>query len=336
MATVSTDGKTLKKAGVIRILSGKDNSILRTLNGTFANQQFGTAIAVVDDQNSDSVPDVLVGEPLADITTTVLSKIRKLKDAGLVAVYSGSDGALINVIAEGGKAGDNFGAAVAVGDLNNDATIDLVVGVPMSDEVAKNAGQVTVFDGLSKTVLYARYGYQSGEHFGAAVAVGGGILFVGSPQFDVDQGDGASLKDAGHVSGYFGYDEAVSGEVFAYYGGEKGDALGAAIAAAPNGDHVIGMPLADSTGKDSGIVMLYRMVSPNVMQGTVLTGAKVGDNFGGALAIQDVDNDGLLDFAIGAAKFDVSTSVEKRKAAGFKTVLLKDAGRVEVLSGAAL
>ena len=336
MANVSADGKILKKAGVIRIISGADNSALRTLNGTVANQQFGTAIAVVDDQNSDDVPDVVVGEPLADITTTVLSKTRKLKDAGRVALYSGSDGALINVIAEGSKAGDNFGAAVAVGDLNDDVKADLVVGAPMSDAVAKNAGQVTVFDGISKTVLYARYGYQPGEHFGAAVAVGADVLFIGSPQFDVDQGDGTSLKDAGHVSGYFGYDEAVSGEVFAYYGGEKGDALGAAIAAAPNGDHVIGMPLADSTGKNSGSVMLYRMVSPNVMEGTVLTGATAGDNFGGALSIQDVDNDGVLDFAIGAAKFDVSTSVEKRKSAGVKTVLLKDAGRVEVLSGAAL
>jgi hypothetical protein len=50
----------------------------------------------------------------------------------------------------------------------------------------------------------------------------------------------------------------------------------------------------------------------------------------------DVNKDGKNDIAIGAAKFDVSTTVEKRKSAGIKTVLLKDEGRVEVLSGVAL
>ena len=298
-----------------------------SLTGDATSAGFGDVVGNAGDVNADGIPDIIVGDRYDNTAAS---------QAGSAWVFSGVDGALLYRF-YGSASSDNFGAAVSsAGDVNNDATIDLVVGVPMSDEVAKNAGQVTVFDGLGKTVLYARYGYQSGEHFGAAVAVGGGILFIGSPQFDVDQGDGTSLKDAGHVSGYFGYDEAVSGEVFAYYGGEKGDALGAAVAAAPNGDHVIGMPLADSTGKDSGSVMLYRMVSPDVMQGTVLSGATAGDNFGGALAIQDVDNDGLLDFAIGAAKFDVSTSIEKRKSAGVKTVLLKDAGRVEVLSGAAL
>ena len=80
--------------------------------------------------------------------------------------------------------------------------------------------------------------------------------------------------------------------------------------------------------------MLGRWSSPNVMDYETLLGNTDGDNFGSALAIQDVDGDGKLDFAIGAAKFDVSTSVEKRKSAGVETVLLKDAGRVQVLSGA--
>ncbi len=328
MANVLVDGKTLKKAGVIRIISGADNSILRTLNGTVAHQQFGTAMAVVDDQNGDTVPDVVVGEPLADITTTVLSKTRKLKNAGRVAVYSGSDGTQLNVIAEGSKTGDHFGAAVAVGDLNSDANIDLVVGAPNARMQAKRSGQVTVFNGLSSAVLYQSSGDQAGESFGAAVAVDHQRLYVGSPLRDVFQ-----WKDAGRVQVF----NTANGSNHAFFirdGAAQGGHFGAAISAA-NDEWAVGIPLADNIGKDAGSVQLFSGL--NITPVTTLSGKTAGDNFGSAVNMQgDVNQDGKNDLAIGAAKFDVSTSVEKRKSAGIKTVLLKDAGRMEVLSGTAL
>lgn len=323
MVAAPNSNQLLKKSGVIRIVSGVDNTILRTLIGTAANQQFGTAIAVVDDQNSDSVPDIVVGEPLADVTTVNGSgKTRKLKDAGLVALYSGSNGALLDVLAEGGHAGDHFGAAVAVGDVNGDMQVDFIVGAPRADAQAKDAGHVTVFNGLSNTVLYQRNGEQVGENFGAAVAVDSGHLFIGAPQHDV-----VAMKDAGQVSVY-NSNEGVSVALLAVDGTAAGEAFGSALTAA-NGDWAAGSPLADSVGKDAGQVQVFSGMNATPL--FTLAGSKAGDNSGSALNMQgDVNQDGKNDIAIGSAKFDLPAVVNN------KTVLVKDVGRVEVLSGAAL
>jgi hypothetical protein len=322
MAGVPNSNQLLKKAGVIRIVSGLDNSILRTLSGAAAYQQFGTAIAVIGDQNSDGVPDIIVGEPLADVVTSQSGKSRKLKDAGRVALYSGSNGALLSVLAEGSHAGDHFGAAVAVVDVNNDAQMDLVVGAPRADVQAKDAGQVTVFNGLSNTVLYQRNGEQAGENFGAALAVDNAHLFVGSPLHDA-----VALKDAGRVS-MFNSGEGVSVALLVVDGAAAGDNFGTAITAA-NGDWAVGSPLADSAGKDAGRVQVFSGI--NMSPFATRTGSKAGDNFGSALSMQgDVNQDGKNDIAIGSAKFDLQAVVNS------KIVLVKDVGRVEVLSGAAL
>ena len=337
MANVSASGKTLKKAGVIRIISGADNSILYTLNGTVVNQQFGTAIAVVDDQNSDGVPDIVVGEPLADITAANgFGKTKKLKDAGRVAVFSGSDGALLNVIAEGSKAGDHFGAAVAVGDVDNDTYPNLIFGAPDANSLEKRSGQVTVFSGVSNAVMYQRYGDQAGENFGAAVAVDDQKLFVGSPLRDVFTTVNEKIikrKDAGRVQ-VFNAANGNNNILLTLDGVAQSDNFGASVTAA-NDDWAVGIPLADSAGKDAGSVQVFSGMSATPI--ATLSGETAGDNFGSALNMQgDVNKDGKNDIAIGAAKFEVSTSVEKRKSAGIKTLLLKDAGRVEVLSGVAL
>lgn len=322
MALVQNSNQLLKKAGVIRIVSGVDNTILRTLTGTAANQQFGAAIAVVEDQNSDGVPDIVVGEPLADVMAVDGSgKTRKLKDAGRVVLYSGSNGALLDVLAEGSHAGEHFGAAVAVGDVNGDMQVDLVAGAPQASVLAKKSGQVTVFNGLGNTVLYTRNGVQAGEGFGAALAVDNGHLFVGAPLHDV-----AAMKDAGRVS-IFNSSEGSSAVILMVDGAAAGDNFGAAITAA-NGDWAAGSPLADGTGKDAGSVQVYSGMNPAPVK--TLAGATAGDNFGSALNIQgDVNKDGKNDLAIGAAKFDLQASVNS------KTMLVKDVGRVEVLSGTA-
>jgi uncharacterized delta-60 repeat protein len=328
MSNVTIAGKVRKKVGVIRIVSGKDNSVLRTLNGTAVNQQFGTAIAVVADQNSDSVPDIIVGEPLADITTIVLSKTKKLKDAGRVVIVSGSDGALLNVLAEGKHAGDHFGAAVAVGNINNDTEIDLVVGAPLADSLAKNAGQITAFIGLSDNMLYQRYGDQAGENFGAAIAIDDEYrLFVGSPLRDVITS--IKLTDAGRVR-VFPANNGDDDDLLTLEGSAARDHFGAAISASNDDvnadselDWAVGAPLADSNGKDAGRVQIFSGL--NITPIATLNGKAASDNFGSALNMQgDVNQDGKNDIAVGINGFDIPDAK-----------LIKNAGSVQVLSGAA-
>ena len=321
LADVLVDGKILKKAGVIRLVSGKDNAVLRTLDGTAANQQFGTAMAVANDQNSDGVPDIVVGEPLAD----------------RVVLVSGSDGALLGVLAEGDQAGARFGAAVALGDMNGDTGVDLIVGAPLADAGMKDSGEVTVFNGLGTAVLYKRGGEQAGEQFGAAVATDdANRLFVGAPLRDMVVAENNRIikrVDAGRVVVFPGQGTAPFA-LLRLGGAAAGDRFGAAISAT-HGRWAVGAPLADSTGKDAGRVQVFAGMGS--LPVATINGSHAGDRFGSAVALQgDMNQDGIQDVAVGAAAFDVSTSVGKRKSAGVKTVLLKDTGRVEVLSGAAL
>ena len=321
LADVLVDGKILKKAGVIRLVSGKDNAVLRTLDGTAANQQFGTAMAVANDQNSDGVPDIVVGEPLAD----------------RVVLVSGSDGALLGVLAEGDQAGARFGAAVALGDMNGDTGVDLIVGAPLADAGMKDNGEVTVFNGLGTAVLYQRSGEQAGEQFGAAVATDdANRLFVGAPLRDMVVAENNRIikrVDAGRVVVFPGQGTAPFA-LLRLGGAAAGDRFGAAISAT-HGRWAVGAPLADSTGKDAGRVQVF--AGMGTLPVATINGSHAGDHFGSAVALQgDMNRDGIQDVAVGAAAFDVSTSVGKRKSAGVKTVLLKDTGRVEVLSGAAL
>ncbi|HSC76014.1 MAG TPA: thrombospondin type 3 repeat-containing protein [Pseudomonadales bacterium] len=314
MTNASSDGKILKRAGKIQIISGKNNAVIRTINGTAANQQLGTAIAVVPDQNKDGVLDIVVGDPLADVAKLTPNGFLTLKDAGRVLLYSGSDGRMLHILAEGNAAGDHFGVAVAAGDTNGDSKEDLIVGAPMSDAAAKDAGQISVFNGISKKLLYTSDGTQTGEHFGAAVAVANGHLFVGSPQFD-----NVTLKDAGRVSIFNSSDGSIA-SLPTVDGSAKGDSFGAAITAV-NDDWAVGTPLADGAGKDAGMVEIFSGL--NTIRIATLTGSNTGDHFGSALNMQgDVNKDGTSDIAISAVKFDANAT--------------KDAGRVQVLSGVAL
>ncbi len=323
MANVVSEGQQLKKAGVIRIISGLDNARLPGLAGSATNQFFGTAIAVVDDRNSDGVPDIVVGEPLADRTVTLSGKTRTLNDTGRVALYSGSDGVQLEILAEGINAGDQFGAAVALDDVNGDTEIDLIVGSPLADFVAKDSGSVTVFSGLGNSVLYQRHGDQASEHFGAAIAVNDLYLLVGAPLRDV-----GSAKNAGQVS-VFIKNTGNGTAVLTLEGDAKGDNLGASLSASNSGNWAVGVPFADAAGKDAGRVLGFSGTDATPV--ATVEGNAAGENLGSAIDLQgDINADGTNDIAIGAATFDL------RRFINGKQLLQKDAGKVEVLSGAAL
>jgi hypothetical protein len=82
------------------------------------------------------------------------------------------------------ETGDNFGGALAVGDLNRDGLADIVVGSPLEDMGKRNAGQVTVMPGRRTGALGAgSYAFtqntagipgadEAEDSFGTTVAVG--------------------------------------------------------------------------------------------------------------------------------------------------------------------
>jgi hypothetical protein len=235
-----------------------------------AGDQWGAALAIGRFGRSGS--DLVVGAPGEDITVV---------DGGAVDVLHFEDGRLDHVrrlhqdenFVEGdARAGDRFGAAVAVGNFNNDVFSDLAVGAPGDQEGAVDpGGEVNVFyggnpDPLSVTTdqLWKQGSSipetrEPGDAFGAVLAVGdfGGIgddLVIGVPGED----DGA-------------------GAVHVLYG--------------------------TSTGLTAARTQLWRQNADGLPDTR-----SAGDRFGAALVAGDFNNDGQDDLAVGVPGEDTEAN----------------------------
>ncbi|HUQ05230.1 MAG TPA: FG-GAP repeat protein [Kofleriaceae bacterium] len=134
--------------------------------------RFGAAIAVgrIDD---DATEDLAIGAPGAGAG-----------GRGAVFVFSGTT--FVQRLAPPSASDDDFGAAVAIGDVREDATAEIVVGAPG----VATTGRVHVFAAMQPVQMVEQNGGATrGDRFGAAVTVGplagtaGGphALVVGAP-----------------------------------------------------------------------------------------------------------------------------------------------------------
>jgi hypothetical protein len=142
------------RAGVARLYSGKDFSVIYEIDGTVDGADMGTAVAGGHDLNGDGVPDFAVGAPAGDSLTGF--------DLGKVLVYSGKDGSLLQV--HGGLAAwDVFGSALSMdADVDGDGTADLAVGAPFTTSDDGLIGAAYVFSGKTGNLLMSEYGKNTG------------------------------------------------------------------------------------------------------------------------------------------------------------------------------
>jgi hypothetical protein len=305
--------------------------------------RFGSAVAK-GDFDGDGIFDLAVGAPGEAVGSDVA--------AGAVNVLMGSSGGLTGgplFTQSNPEPGDQFGAALAAGDFDDDGVFDLAVGAPGEDIGATgNAGAVTVLygspaglTGAGSQILFQGGGAggtaETGDAFGSAVASGilggDGItdLVVGAPGEDI----GATLN-AGAVNLLAGSPGGLAaGAVATQSNPEPSDLFGLAVATGDfddtAGDDVAaGAPGETVNGRQfAGAVSVFNgppggLANERLLfQGTAgLPGSPESfDEFGAAVAPTDSNGVGQWDLAVGAPGEDLGPDAE--------------AGAVNLLAGSA-
>ena len=296
-----------------RIGGGEETTVTQADAGESveSGDRFG-AVLKVGYVDGDGCADLVVGVPDEDVGSTA--------DAGVVQVLFGSPDGLghgtpSQVIRPGAAgvpgtaaAGDRFGAAADVSGMT-DPSHALVIGVPGKDVgTAADAGQavyvpfVTGHPGTAAVIDQNSPGVagaaESGDHFGAAVALSGvkgvaGGIAVGAPDEDIgtdeDAGSVTAIPDpADTTMTSYGIDQDSPGLNGAV---EAGDRFGASLSSArPMTDGpllAVGVPDEDiGTVPDAGMVHVLMTNTLTdiaaVSQDTpeVQDTAEAGDRFG--------------------------------------------------------
>jgi len=269
-------------SGVLTLSCGDPESaacaeIVKT--GLAPEDRFGYAIGGGGLMDSGNDADIAVGAYLNDLGGS---------NAGRVSLFTGNSNGTMdnsdNIVGEAAE--DNFGFAVATGDVNNDGRLDIIVGAPLNDEAAAQAGKVYVFDGFNGGLLWSAVGQTAGDRFGNAVGFAGDIDDDGFGDVIV----GAPFNDAGGTSAGRAYilDGENGNRLRTHTGQNAGDQFGTAVAGVRdlnddgNDDYIIGEPRNDQIANDAGRATIFNGDTGGVL--IRLTGDAAGDRFGSAIA----------------------------------------------------
>jgi len=291
--------------------------------GSQGGAQLGRSVCGIGDANGDGYADVAVGAPFFDVDAV---------DEGIVWGFYGSETgptAYPNWSWHPDSEGAGYGSTVAsAGDMNGDGYSDLLVGAPLYDENALNAGAIFVHlggeGGLEMTGPWwtaeiTQVGAQLGWGLASGDLNGDGYsdIVAGAPWYDLSSwtnsgvvyiwmGGTAPLPgnpSTAHFSSSSGITESYTG-----YGLSTGDVDGNGIS-----DLVIGAPMLGGGTGEAGLAYLYLCDEDGIIAGPAswyVWGVQDGSRLGFASACGDFDGDGFDDVALGAPHSSYGQSEE--------------------------
>ncbi|KAA3611547.1 MAG: hypothetical protein DWQ01_05505 [Planctomycetota bacterium] len=285
-------------AGSVFVLSGFDGSMIFKLQGQEADANFGTSVAGPGDVDGDSIPDLVVGAPLADGGGTW--------NAGTTFVFSGANGALIREIHGTGFDYRQGSHVRGAGDWNGDGLPEVLTSSPYADpNGVVDAGAVHIISVVSAALIAKFQGDESGALFGYSAEVVGDLNAEGTP--DVIIGAPFSNPNGRTAAGTAVVLSGATGKIMIKYNGAaKWNRLGWSVAALNdvNGDDVpdfaAGAPAADGLGlTNAGLLRVYSGRTGELLQ--QFLGLHDDAQFGLACAGGgDLDQDGFQDLLVGA------------------------------------
>ncbi len=262
--------------------------------GEAALDTFGGAIAVVGDVDGDSIDDLLIGAPNSSTLAW---------HCGAAYLVSGATGGLL-VTMRGQSIDDSLGFALCgAGDLDSDGVGDWLIGAPNLVGSAVG-GQVQLYSGATLAPLRTFIGSVPGGAFGSSIAMLGDQTGDGIPEIAIG---------APGAAAYFIYDGATGSEIANFFSLQPNSSFGNALAPADDldGDGIDDFLVSAPFWRDAAGIVVGRLQLRSGRDGSALRN-QYGENgsaffvdFYGwsAIAVTDVDRDGVRDYATGAWGF---------------------------------